>query len=211
MLSVIFELFRDYRINRQHKMDAGFLSFLHQLTRKFYLVVLYERVAYGESFRLVKRVGHAPAYNDGVNFCDKIFNHTNLVRYFRSAKNCHKRTAWAVYTIFQVLDLFLEQKPGDRWLKILSYSGNRSVCTVAASKRIVYKKVGMRGKLHGKLRFILFLFRVEPHIFKQNNFALFCAFYRLFSFFSNAVFCKVYRYIHKCGQMIGYGLQAKFR
>ena len=79
-------------INRQKQLHALAGSLLHHLQSIIQLILLAQRIADLLALGLGKCVSHTAADDQGVYLVKKVIDHIDLVRYFSSAQDGHKRT-----------------------------------------------------------------------------------------------------------------------
>ena len=134
------ERVRYYCVNGKQKLLAKLLRLRHHLFAVIDLRIVYQRSAYFISFGFQERKRHTAADDQGIAFLQKIGDYVQLVRYFRSAQDCHKGTGGIVHGVAQEINLFLHQISYCAGIYKLRHAYVGAVRSVGGSESVVYKK-----------------------------------------------------------------------
>ena len=117
-----------------------------------------------------KRIGHAAANEQYINFCQKVRDHTDFIGNFRATDDCGIGAFRIGYGATKKVQFFFHKEAGDS-RNILRDSFDGSMRPMRYAKRVVDGNIRQTGKSFGKRGIVFFLFRVKTEVLEHQYFA----------------------------------------
>ena len=162
---------RNHIVQRKKELHALCLSLRHQILGQVDLVNFAERSTNFAAHRGKECISHTAADDDGVSFFEKVLNNTDLVRYFRTAKDRDERTCRLCQGLAHEIQLLLNQVAGSR-RQIIRQARRRSMRAVRRSKSVIDVQIRHRSQFGCKSRIILCLFLMKTNILQHQDLAV---------------------------------------
>ena len=157
-------------IRRKDEFDTGVFGLFLDLQCFLKHIVLDERLSYSKTFGLEKGVCHRAADEKLIDLSlDKRFDHRDLVRHLRPAKDGDERPLGIIQCASKKIEFLFHQKTGYLVFHIVCDAFGRGMCPVSGAEGVVHVNVAKRGELLGEFRIVLFLPGMKTQILEKQH------------------------------------------